>query len=437
MNDHHLGWPHAGHYPAPNNTLINDPTPIDQAVYVPSVTPGFAQAVYSQNWKRPLPAGVQPQDLNFLDHSNPLFRISHVMSSAGQALNQRKPCIITRRDRQRTKLICDSGGYQISSGVLKIKHQNDILKILAWQEQHADVAMTLDVPTGPLLKPGYAYQSFNECLTKTIQYLDVYKKHRKNEDVIFLNVLQGNTPSQCDTWYDAVKAYPFEGWAFAGPLRYNFYELCRRVLVMHAEGQLQQKKWIHVLGTCELFVGVLLTVLQRAINKYMNVDLRISYDTSSPFRNLSYNAAYTLPILNAQEMTMPTRPIPDDKAYIGTKILWPWPSPLGDRLTMGDICLGRRPGQVKYRDSQAEYYINHHNTAALCWGVALANRVFDAENVTHQHAIARPVGAAAEAIEHIIQTQKIAVLNKYKGTFSLLPHNQYAASDDEERSALA
>jgi hypothetical protein len=436
MNNHHLGWKHAGHYISPQNHLINDPTPRDQAVYIPSVTPSFAQIVYSQNWKRPLPSGVHPSDLNFLDHSNNLFRISHVMSSAGQALNQRRPCIITKRDRSRTMLICDSGGYQIASGKLTIQSTTDVLKILAWQEQHADVAMTLDVPTGPLLKPGYAFQSFSDCLSTTLNYLDVYVNNRSNPNVAFLNVLQGNTPAQLDTWYDAVKSYRFEGWAFAGPLRHNFYELCRRLLIMISEGQLQNKKWIHVLGTCELFVSVLLTALQRAINKYVNPDLRISYDTSSPFRILSYGAAYTLPLFDSNEMTMPTRRVPDDASFIGTKINWPWPSPLGDRMTMGDICVERQAGQRKYRDTQAVHYISHHNLAALCWGVALANRVFDADNMTHEHMIGHPAGAAAEAIEEIFKTQNFSNLQRYKTTFALLPHNQYAASDEEERDFL-
>jgi hypothetical protein len=435
MNNH-LGWQHAGHYIAPANHLIDDPTPRDQAVYIPSVTPGFAQAVYGQNWKRPLPAGVQPCDLNFLDHSNKLLRISHVMSSAGQALNQRRPCIITQRDRSRTMLVCDSGGYQIASGKLTITSTKDILKILAWQEQHADVAMTLDVPTGPLLKPGYAFPSFRDCLSTTLNYLDVYVRNRSNPDVAFLNVLQGNSPAELDTWYDHVKNYRFEGWAFGGPLRHNFYELCRRLLIMMNEGQLQNKKWIHVLGTCELFVAVLLTALQRSINKHVNPELRISYDTSSPFRNLSYNAAYTIPLFDNNEMTMPTRRIPDDASFIGKKILWPWPSPLGDLMTMDDICVGRQAGQTKYRDSQAEHYIAHHNLAALCNGVALANRVFDADNMTHQHMIAHPAGAAAEAIEEIFKTQSFTSLQRYKPTFSLLPHNQYAASDEEERDFL-
>lgn len=433
----HIGWPHAGHYQAPANNLVNDPTPPNQAIYVPSVTPGFAQAVYAQAWKRPLPNGVQANDLNFLDHSNNLFRISHVMSSAGRAFKQNSPCIITQRDRTRTKLICDSGGYQIAGGSLRIDSQADILKILQWQELHADVAMTLDVPTGPLLdNPKYDFKSFADCLNTTLQYLDFYQQYRKNEQVIFLNVLQGNTPEQCDVWYDAVKDYPFEGWAIAGPRRHRFFELCRRLLIMIDEGQLQSKKWIHVLGTCEMFVVVLLTALQRAINMHVNADLRISYDTSSPFRNLSYNATYAIPYFDNKTMTMPTRAIPDHASYINSDVLWPWPSPLGDRLTMGDICQPRQAGEQFFRDAQAYHYIAHHNLSALCFGIALANRVFDADNMTHNHMISRPVGAAAEAIEEIFKTQSFDKLQRFRSTFDALPHAKDVASDEVEREPL-
>ena len=54
------------HYPAPENHIANDPTPKDQAIYVPSVSPGFATDVYAQNWKRVLPKGVGSGDLDFL-----------------------------------------------------------------------------------------------------------------------------------------------------------------------------------------------------------------------------------------------------------------------------------------------------------------------------------------------------------------------------------
>ena len=92
----------SGFYPAPINHILGDPTPLDQAVYIPSVTPGYALAAYEQSWTRDFPSGVKASDMNFLDLENPLFRISHVMSSAGLAYKQKRPCIITERDRSST-----------------------------------------------------------------------------------------------------------------------------------------------------------------------------------------------------------------------------------------------------------------------------------------------------------------------------------------------
>jgi hypothetical protein len=98
-------------------------------------------SVQAQQWRRSLPQGVEPGDLNFLDPGNRLFRISHVLSSAGQALNQSRPCIITQRDKASTLVIGDSGGYQIASGRLHINGDEDRLKILRWLEANSDVAI--------------------------------------------------------------------------------------------------------------------------------------------------------------------------------------------------------------------------------------------------------------------------------------------------------
>ena len=168
MNDH--AYPRAQtFYPQVANHIDNDPTPKDQAVYVPSVTPDYAIAAFEQQWKRPLPNGVHSGAFNFLDPANrDFFHISHVMSSAGQALNQSRDCIITKRDRGATTLICDSGGYQIASQRGCIDAYRDRGKILGWMELHADYAMTLDVPTGPVLKQGYPYKTTQDCLKETI-----------------------------------------------------------------------------------------------------------------------------------------------------------------------------------------------------------------------------------------------------------------------------
>jgi hypothetical protein len=223
----------SGFYPAPTNHIVGDPTPLDQAVYIPSISPGYAIDVYEQNLPRSMPEGVCGNDLNFLDPNSKLFRISHFMSSAGQALNQRKPCIITTRDRSQTMMISDSGGYQIANGHDVVTGKADILRTLRWQEQHADWSMTLDVPTVNVGKPKFKYSSFQACLDQTIKYLDFYAENRTPGKTKFLNVLQGNNQRESDAWYDAVKHYPFEGWAFGGVLRNNFYHLCRRIIKMH------------------------------------------------------------------------------------------------------------------------------------------------------------------------------------------------------------
>ena len=60
-----------------------------------------------------------------------------------------------------------------------------------------------------------------------------------------MNVLQGNTVQETDVWYDEVKWYDFEGWAFAGKFRHNMWALCRRIIIMMDDGQIEKN-----LDTC-------------------------------------------------------------------------------------------------------------------------------------------------------------------------------------------
>jgi hypothetical protein len=124
----------------------------------------------------------------FFEVPNRLFRISHAMSSAGQALHQSHPCIITQRNRASTIVIGDSGGYQIATNQLRISGNADRMRILRWLEKHTDLAMTLDVPTGPVRKPGYAFKTSSACLNATLVHLDFFQKHRVPGKIRLLNV---------------------------------------------------------------------------------------------------------------------------------------------------------------------------------------------------------------------------------------------------------
>jgi hypothetical protein len=420
-------------YSGPSNHIINDPTPKDQAIYVPSVSPNYAILAHAQKWRRKLPKGIAAGDLNFLDPQNKLFRISHVMSSAGQALNQTRDCIITKRNRAHTVMIGDSGGYQIARDPNMVKDNKDRLKILRWLETHANVAMTLDVPTGPLMKGGYRYTSFQECLDVTLYNLRFFLDHRQKPEVRFLNVLQGNNQEQADAWYNAVKAYPLEGWAFGGILRHNIFQLCRRLIIMYQEGKIQDKSWIHVLGTNELDTAVLLTALQRAINRYMNPNLRISFDTSSPFRIIAWGRVYGLPFFDSNRLSMPTHHILAGKPYLHSAVAWPWPSPLGDRMMMGDLSIPSASNERTFYDTQSNMYLAHHNLAALCFGVATANRAFDAANLSGTHPLAEKVGRAVIAIDEIISSRDLAVLERYRSLLEQLRHGRELHSEDDQR----
>ncbi len=419
MNGHQ--HPFATFYPQSPNAITDDPTPKDQAVYVPSVTPGFAMDVHARRYNRPLPAGVGEGALDFLDPANRgFFHISHVMSSAGQALNQARDCIITKRDRASTRLIADSGGWQISQDKGRIDPVRDRLRILRWMERHADYAMTLDVPTGPVGKRSYPYQSFRDCLDHTLDHVDFFRRERKSPDLKLLNVLQGNNRRDADIWYDAVKPYQFEGFAFAGPLRRDMYEVCRRIIRMADEGRLQDKVWIHFLGTADLETAVLLTELQRAINQNVTDKIRISFDTSGPFSLLATGSAYTIPNLGQKALTMPTSSVINNHRYAGNPLPWPWPSPLGNMMKLGDVCVARSLTVDTAHDTLSNHLVAHHNLSALCWAVALVNRVFNAEGVGHDHTIVPHVGAAIEAIHEAIRSGTEFGLAKNRATFSHL-----------------
>jgi hypothetical protein len=423
------------YFPSPP-TVPNDITPADQAIYIPAVTDGYAMDIW--DWMqtgapRALPGGINPKEMNFLDPANATFRISHALTSAGQALNQKRDCIITRRDRKRTVIVADSGGYQIASGRMSVSSNADRMRILKWQEQF-DIAVTLDVPTGPLLRPAkYAYATFAECLQETVTHLQFYQQNR-SKDTIWLNVLQGNTEKQCNIWYDTVrKAFKGEGWAFAGPLRHNFFQLLRRILIMCHDGELHDKRWIHVLGTSELDTAVLLTALQRALNTNVNRNIRVSYDTSSPFRALRSDSLFTIPTFDAKGMTMPMRKAPGGKTHVKSTLRWPWPSALGNRMVVGDVCVPITGRRKYYRDKVSDWLIAHHNLSALCWAIAQANRLFDVESMDHKHTVAYIVGEAAEVIAHVIKKGSMAELFKNQHILMALRHGSFDYDSEEER----
>jgi hypothetical protein len=425
-----------------SKVMPNDPTPRDQAIYVPSLSPGFCKDVYSQNWPRPLPQGVQPDDLNILNPNSKLLHLAYVMTSAGQALNQHQPCIVTERDRRTSVVIADNSGYQTATLGKAITTDEHRMKILRWQEKVADIGLVLDVPTGPLMDPkkSYIYKTQQECLKAALAHMDFWKNNHVLGQIRWLAILQGNDTRFSNIWYEQTMKHAgfCNGVAFAGILRHNFEHVIGRILQMVDENRLQHMSHIHVLGTNELDAAVMLTAIQRAINKHINPDLRISYDTGAPSKLLAYNGIYSMPRFDGKSMTMQSMDAPDGPEFIGSLRRWPWPSPIGDKMLMKDFVVRPNLPNARWRDTQSNNLMIHHNIGALCAGIVQANRVFDIQNVNHEHQIGRHVGAAIQAVEDIFASGgSEVVFNKLKGVFTLLRHGKAPDAGDDLRDLEA
>ena len=71
------------------------------------------------------------------------------------------PGIVGSRDRKATKLIADSGGFQFIGAPHLFTAHSTVFAYLGWAETHADVAMTMDIPTRAIGKG--RWNSFQAC----------------------------------------------------------------------------------------------------------------------------------------------------------------------------------------------------------------------------------------------------------------------------------
>jgi len=354
----------------------------DYATYLPAISRGYADAVIKPLRRN---APVSSVDLNFFDPETSLFYLPFALYSAGQAdLTSKTPCNVSERDKTNTFVLGDSGGYQIIKGTLKVngkivKRPGDPERrvILDWLELHCDWAMTLDVPTDALKFASSGYTRFSDCLTDATSHLIYFHKHRKG-NIKFLSCLHGRNKAECDLWYNGVRDLPFEGWAFAGAYKKNWYLVLHMLLRMRDEGSLEDKERLHFLGQSGLGSACILTSIQRALRKHINPNIIVSYDAASPFTQAIDCQVYNGYSLTPQRYSVSMERMPDAKAYIGSDIPFPWRSPIGERLTLGDLCV-KKTGARAW-DQVTDHMMMNHNLFMQMDAIIAANRVFELES---------------------------------------------------------
>ncbi len=290
-------------------------TKSEHAVYLPAISANYAKLGHSLHLKRSF--AFAEKDLDFLDPASGLFHYPYALYSAGQAARTdgaaKQTDIVSHRDRDRTTVIGDSGGFQIQEGTIKFTGDATCERMLRWMEDHSDFSMSLDFPTGGI-SPGNVAQhtvrlnaqgqitamsvanglslDYNACLTQSLLNLDYFVRNRIPGKTNLLNVIQGRTERESKVWYEAVKSYPLEGWAFAGAHQSAFSMTMARLLDMYDDGLLQKAKWIHFLGISTLEPAYLFTTILRCLRRY-NPDIGVSFDTSSPFVSAANFNMYT------------------------------------------------------------------------------------------------------------------------------------------------
>ncbi len=378
-----------------------------------------------------IPAGIQnTNSLNFLDDTKGIFSYKWILYSAGHAdlltyKNNPNEHIVVSRDRKNTFMLADSGGFQI----LKCQWPADWKdpncpramkkrqEVLRWMDDNADYGMCLDIPSQSLTtyhildkktgKSAHGISTIEEAITATHINNEYFVANRDGR-CKFLNVLQGRNHKQSDDWYEEMKKYcdtniygdrAFNGWAFGGQNKIDVELMLKRLVHIIHDGFLEEGKHdlIHCLGTSILEYAILFTDIQKAIRKYHNPKLRITFDCASPFFGAAKGLAYNYIGLEhdkkwtySMEKTAENKNYDTDTRKLSDALLADGiherfaDSPITDRMIMKDLCyrghgmLGQHGKETKTSwDTLSYTLIQGHNVYQHIYAVQEGNRRYE------------------------------------------------------------
>jgi len=407
----------------------------DYAVFLPAIS-GFYATFIGKQRNEPyvdparFPQGLSDMEqLNWLNSTKALFPYRWSLYSGGHAnldlAKQDWSEDMVRNREPGTFILGDSGGFQIAKGLWEgdwkansgcVKAQKKRSLILNWLDNVADYGMILDIPTWVIhdkkaseacgittLEEAVAATKFNN------EYFMTHRRGKNNGGAKYLNVLQGDNHTSAEAWYQEMKqfcdptVYPnthFDGWAMGGQNMCDVHLVLKRLVALRYDNLLQEgvHDWMHFLGTSKLEWAVLLTVIQRAVRKYVNPNFTISFDCASPFLATANGQVYFENVFPQDgKWSYRMAPSADDKKYATDTRPWAqgvvadgiyprWEdSPISNMLTMKDICIYRpgdlnkigKEGKTSW-DSFSYALLMGHNVWMHLTAVQEANRRFDA-----------------------------------------------------------
>jgi hypothetical protein len=364
----------------------------DYAVYLPAVNDSYAaEVVKPLPPNRPFPAGLDMADLIFWNRGNRLWHYSHLLHSVGlHAVGSQPDNAVTRAGRTDCVLVGDSGGYQIGTG--KLKGYRELRAgmdgesaqatwagaysvrrwILDWLELHTDYTMTIDMPLWATLPKGEAspfhqcsQQALTDMTVENLRFIDTHRQGRTR----WLNVIQGLDEPSMLAWWQAVKWFDCGGYALAGSagVKGGIANVLQILLTMRDDGAFESgRDWIHVLGVSTPKWAILLSTIQRALRKSANPRLQISYDSATPFQaggireEVAIMPNYTS---RPRDWAIRFERVEQSAQLAGSNEPFPYASPLGNRLTMGDLNVHGGDWNHRSFDTISNVLLCNHN----CW----------------------------------------------------------------------
>jgi hypothetical protein len=366
----------------------------DYAIFLPAVSSFYSTFVgkqrFGNNYVDParLPANFSQgvEGLNFFDPERGYFYYKWGLYSAGHAdidmtrISEKDDLFRSRPRNGDSIVVGDSGGFQIGKGVWEgdwkdpncPKAMKKRQQVLAWMDGIMDWGMILDIPAWVARSPAGAaatgISTYQEAVNATRINNDYFIQNR-NGNCKFLNVLQGENHTEAEDWYQQMKDYSdpkkypnehFNGWSMGGQNMCDIHLVLKRLVALRFDGLLESGKqdWIHFLGTSKLEWACMLTDIQRAIRKYHNPTLTISFDCASPFLATANGQLYiTNEIEHFKKWTYRMVPSVDDRKYaldtrrFGDVVLNDGifkaftESPISDKCLIKDVCI-YKPGDT-------------------------------------------------------------------------------------------
>jgi len=415
--------------------LSNQHNP-EWALFLPAVSSFYISGLGKQREGEPyfdlarIPAAFNGdvEKLNFLNSKEGLYYYKWGLYSAGHAnldttKDDHNESIIRKREKG-TFMLGDSGGFQILKGQWPADwkdpncHKAMIKRkaVLKWMDTYMDYGMCLDIPSQS--ETTFHLKDKNGNSVHGIRNVDdaIVATHINNEYFInnrsgeckFLNVLQGRTHTDSDKWYDEMKKYcdpniypdnHFNGWAFGGQTKVDIHLTLRRMVDIIYDGLLVEGKHdlIHCLGVSILEYAVLFTDIQKAIRKYHNPKLQITFDCASPFFSAAKGLAYFNNSIDhgkkwsySMEKTAENKDYATDNRKFSDAVLADGihklftDSPVTDKLLLKDLCyrghgfIGQHNKETKTSwDTLSYTLLQSHNVYQHIYAVQEANRRYE------------------------------------------------------------